>query len=136
MSYRGEFVRFESLGVAPKPAHGTIPIWIGGHTPRALRRVAELGDGWHAAFPSAAKMKAGLADLATACGRVGRDVKSLTISARLGLPARQDADALVREIRALADLGVSHLILESRVRDLDDMITIYEKFARDVRPRV
>src|SRR5439155_1006075 len=102
----------------------------------ALGLVAELGDGWHAAFPSAAKMKAGLADLATACGRVGRDVKSLTISARLGLPARQDADALVREIRALADLGVSHLILESRVRDLDDMITIYEKFARDVRPRV
>src|SRR5256886_14788199 len=136
VSYRGEFVRFESLGVAPQPAHGTIPIWIGGHTPRALRRVAELGDGWHAAFPSAAKMKAGLAALATACGRVGRDVKSLTISARLGLPARQDADALVREIRALADLGVSNLILESRVRDLDDMITIYEKFARDVRPRV
>ena len=52
------------------------------------------------------------------------------------LPARLDADALVRVIRALADLGVSHLILESRVRDLDDMITIYEKFARDVRPRV
>jgi alkanesulfonate monooxygenase SsuD/methylene tetrahydromethanopterin reductase-like flavin-dependent oxidoreductase (luciferase family) len=136
VSYRGEFVRFEPLGVAPKPAQGTIPIWIGGHTPRALRRVAELGDGWHAAFPSAAKMKAGLADLATACRQVGRDMKTLTISARLGLPARQDADALVREIRDLAGLGVSHVILESRVRDLDDMTAIYEKFARDVRPHV
>src|SRR5947199_10456409 len=131
-AHAGEFFRFDALACRPAPARGTIPIWIGGHTPRALRRVAELGDGWHAAFPSAAKMKAGLADLATACGRGGRDVTSLTISARLGLPARQDADALVREIRALADLGVSHLILESRVRDLDDMITIYEKFARDV----
>jgi hypothetical protein len=31
---------------------------------------------------------------------------------------------------------VSHVILESRVRDLDDLTTIYEKFAKDVRPRV
>ena len=81
-------------------------------------------------------MKAGLADLATACRKVGRAVDSLTISARVGLPARQDADALVREIRALAALGVSHVILESRVRDLDDLTAIYEKFAKDVRPRV
>ena len=81
-------------------------------------------------------MRDGIADLKKACAKEGRDPATLTISARLGLPARQDADALVREIRALADLGVSHLILESRVRDLDDMITIYEKFARGVRPRV
>jgi len=136
VSHRGEFVRFEGLGVAPKPATGTIPIWIGGHTPRALRRVAALGDGWHAAFPSAAKMKAGLADLAAACRQVGRDLSSLTISARVGLPARQDTDALVHEIHELAELGVSHVILESRVRDLDDMTAIYEKFARETRPRI
>ena len=67
---------------------------------------------------------------------MGRDLKSLTLSARLGLPARQDADALVGEIRELADLGVSHLILESRVRDLDDLTLIYEKFANAVRPRL
>jgi probable F420-dependent oxidoreductase len=136
VAHRGEFFRLEGLGVAPKPAHGTIPVWIGGHTPRALRRVAELGDGWHAAFPSVPKMKAGLADLATACRKAGRDVASLTISARVGLPARQDAEALVREMRDLAALGVSHVVLESRVRDLDDLTAIYEKFAHDVRPRV
>jgi hypothetical protein len=36
----------------------------------------------------------------------------------------------------LAALGVSHVILESRVRDLDDMTAIYEKFAKEVRPRL
>ena len=136
VSHRGEFVRFEGLGVAPKPAQGTIPIWIGGHSPRALRRVAELGDGWHAAFPTAAKIKAGIAELAKACRQVGRDLGSLTISARIGLPAREDAAALVREIAELAELGVSHLILESRVRDLEDMTAIYEKFAREIRQRL
>jgi hypothetical protein len=42
----------------------------------------------------------------------------------------------VREIRDLAALGVSHVVLESRVRDLDDLTAIYEKFANEVRPRV
>jgi len=135
-SFRGEFVSFDPVGFAPKPAHGTIPIWIGGHTPRALRRVAELGDGWHAAFPSAAKMTAGLTELAAACRKAGRDPKALTLSARMGLPARQDTNALVGEIRALADLGVRHVILESRVRDLADMREIYERFAADVRAKI
>src|SRR2546426_914045 len=71
VAHRGEFFRFDALGVAPKPARGTIPIWIGGHTPRALPRVAELGDGWHAAFPSAEKLKSGLAELAAACPTAG-----------------------------------------------------------------
>src|SRR5215475_2973587 len=42
VSFRGRFFGFPEVGLAPKPARGTIPIWIGGHTPRALRRVAEL----------------------------------------------------------------------------------------------
>ncbi len=136
VEHHGEFWRFPPFAALPRPARGTVPIWIGGHTPRALRRVAELGDGWHAAFPSAEKMRAGVADLAAACTKAGRDVKSLVISARVGLPAKQDAEALVREIRALAALGVSHVILESRVRDLADLTQIYEKFAREVRPSV
>jgi probable F420-dependent oxidoreductase len=136
VAHRGEFFRFDALGVTPKPARGAIPVWIGGHSPRALRRAAELGDGWHAAFPSPEKMKAGLADLATACRKAGRDVAALTISARVGLPARQNAAALIREIRDLAALGVSHVVLESRVRDLEDLTAIYMKFATEVRPRV
>src|SRR3989475_6619303 len=35
-SFRGAFVSFDPLGFAPKPARGTIPIWIGGPTPPAL----------------------------------------------------------------------------------------------------
>jgi probable F420-dependent oxidoreductase len=136
VEHRGEFWTLPPLAALPRPARGKVPIWIGGHTPRALRRVAELGDGWHAAFASAEKMKAGVADLAAACAKAGRDPKSLTISARVGLPAKQDAGALVREIEALAGLGVSHVILESRVRDLADMIQIYERFAKDVRAKL
>lgn len=136
VEFRGEFFSFPPFAAVPRPAQGTIPIWIGGHTPRALRRVAELGDGWHAAFARAAEMKAGMAQLEGACQKAGRDMKSLTLSVRMGLGARQPAEALVAEIRALANLGVSHVILESRVRDLEDMTEIYERFATDVRAKL
>jgi probable F420-dependent oxidoreductase len=136
VEFKGEFFSFPPFAALPRPAQGTIPIWIGGHTPRALRRVAELGDGWHAAFASAAEMTKGIAALGEACKRTGRDVTSLTLSARLGLPARQDPQALLGELRTLRDLGVSHVVLESRIRDLGDLTAIYERFAADVRSKL
>ena len=59
-AHHGEFFSFDEIGVFPKPTRGDIPILIGGHTPRALRRVVELGDGWHAAFPAPDELEEGL----------------------------------------------------------------------------
>jgi alkanesulfonate monooxygenase SsuD/methylene tetrahydromethanopterin reductase-like flavin-dependent oxidoreductase (luciferase family) len=134
--FAGKFFRFEELGVEPKPVRGDIPIWIGGDTPAALRRVAQLGDGWHVAFPTAASLRAALPRLREACERAGRDPASVTVSARFGLAARRASDDVAAELKALRDLGVSHVVLESRARGLDDMAAVYETFARDVRPRL
>jgi probable F420-dependent oxidoreductase len=47
-SFRSPTVNFEGMFCSPRPAHGErIPIWFGGKfTPRQIRRVVELGDGW------------------------------------------------------------------------------------------
>ena len=46
-SYDGEFVKFDSVRSFPKPANGkSVPVWFGGESGPALRRVAESGDGW------------------------------------------------------------------------------------------
>jgi probable F420-dependent oxidoreductase len=45
-AYRGEFVSFENVYSYPKPVRGEVPIWFGGETRPALRRVAALGNGW------------------------------------------------------------------------------------------
>jgi probable F420-dependent oxidoreductase len=46
-SYRGEFVQFDSVRSNPKPARGpNVPIFFGGESGPALRRVAEYGTGW------------------------------------------------------------------------------------------
>jgi probable F420-dependent oxidoreductase len=146
--HRGEFFAFDDVGVFPKPARGDIPIWIGGHTPRALRRVAALGDGWHAAFPTFEAVERGIASLRKECARQQRPFDSLAITVRAGLSLRpgplaperrpmQGSPAQITEdVRRYAALGVSTVLLETRYRDLDDMVGIFEAFAREVRPAI
>jgi probable F420-dependent oxidoreductase len=136
VTFKGRFFAVDEVACLPRPAARAIPIWIGGHTPRALRRVAELGDGWHAAFPTPSAMAEGVAALAGACQEAGRDPATVALSARIGLARHRPAAELLAELRALRDLGVRHVILESRARDLADMVAIHERFATDVRGRL
>ena len=87
-AHHGEFFSFDEIGVFPKPTRGDIPILIGGHTPRALRRVAELGDGWHAAFITPEALEADIARLREECARQKRQFDQVTISVRAGLSLR------------------------------------------------
>jgi probable F420-dependent oxidoreductase len=136
VSFRGRFFSFPEVGFAPRPPRGTIPIWIGGHTPRALRRVAELGDGWHAAFASPATMREGIANLRTACEKMRRDPASITLSVRVGVSAKRASAEVLAELQTLRDLGVGHVIVETRVTDVDDSTRILERFVSEVRAKL
>ncbi len=145
--FRGEFFAFDDVGAFPKPARGDIPIWIGGHTPRALKRVVALGDGWHAAFPSVNALEAGIALLRQECDRQQRRFADLAITVRAGLsirpaPPGADRKAMQGSPEQIRDdleryraLGVHSVLLETRYRDLDDMLSIYETFAREIRSK-
>jgi alkanesulfonate monooxygenase SsuD/methylene tetrahydromethanopterin reductase-like flavin-dependent oxidoreductase (luciferase family) len=46
-SYRGEFWTLDGVSMEPKPVQRPHPpIWIGAHDPAALRRAAQVGDGF------------------------------------------------------------------------------------------
>jgi probable F420-dependent oxidoreductase len=45
-TYDGEFYSFGALTVDPCALQPHMPIWIGGHTKRSLRRALTLADGW------------------------------------------------------------------------------------------
>jgi probable F420-dependent oxidoreductase len=146
--HRGEFFTVDDVGVFPKPARGDIPIWIGGHTPRALKRVVALSDGWHAAFPSVETLQHGIALLRRECAAQGRRFEDLAITVRAGLSIRPAAlgpdrkamqgspEQIVGDLARYRALGVTTVLLETRYRDLDDMVGTYETFAREIRPRL
>ena len=78
-SYSGEFVKFSDVRSFPKPANpGGIPVWFGGESEPALRRVAEYGDGWIGfnLTPDQAAAKVGrIEELLKASGRKRSDVE-------------------------------------------------------------
>ena len=147
-SHHGRFFSFDEVSIAPLPLRRTIPVWIGGHTPSAFKRVVALGDGWHAAFPSVEALEKGLALLREECSRQGRRFEDLTLSVRAGLsirptpagpdrkPLQGSPEQIVADLRRYQDLGVSTVLFETRLRDLEDTVGIYEAFARDIRPRL
>ena len=146
--FHGRFFNFDDIGCFPKPVRGDIPIWMGGHAKPALRRIVALADGWHAAFPSAAGLEAGLALLREECARQKRPFGELTITLRAGLAIRQAPggpdrkalqglpEELVEDLRRFKALGVSHVLMEASYRDLARMVRTFETFARDIRPHV
>lgn len=50
-SFEGKYVQFRDIGFDPKPVtRPHVPVWIGGDSNPALRRVAKFGSGWIVSF--------------------------------------------------------------------------------------
>jgi probable F420-dependent oxidoreductase len=125
----GEFFRFRDLGFAPKPVQKPHPpIWVGGDSPGAFRRVVTLGDGWHATSKDPAQLREGLDRL-----------RVVDISVRYGLPDTLIAEGPQRAIDELAGykrLGLSHVMIDFRRDDLARMLELLDLVTTTIRPAV
>jgi probable F420-dependent oxidoreductase len=137
-AFEGEFVRFRDLGFAPKPVQKPHPpIWVGGDSPGAFRRVAELGDGWHATSKTPAQFKEALGRLRMAAEAARRPFESIALSLRFGLTdalLAQGSQAVVDTLAEYKRLGLAHVLLEFRRDDLNRMLEILDLVTGKVRP--
>ncbi|HET7875585.1 MAG TPA: LLM class F420-dependent oxidoreductase [Methylomirabilota bacterium] len=155
VAFEGRFWRIaEAGGVRPHPAQRPhIPIWIGGHSEAALRRVAEIADGWHpiglrppvTLYP--AEMQAAVKRLRDMAAQASRDPRSLTITFKA--PLKFDAGAgtdralltgspaqISQDLSAYVAAGVEHFVFDFTVPTVPEMLEVLERVAADVRPRV
>lgn len=158
-TFDGTYCRFSNIDFLPKPVQQPHPpIWVGGESRRALRRTAQLGNGWYPIgsnprFPMGApqQLKAGLERLRSFCEAEGRDPADLDIVYRshtIELSAERPsgerppfvgtADDLAADIRQYEAMGVTHLIVDflRTSRDLDTCLRQMEHFATQVWSRV
>lgn len=77
-SFSGEFVNYDGISMNPKPANGTVPIHIGGHSKRAARRAGELGDGF---FPGKGNLPELVDVVHQTAADAGRDAAAIEITA-------------------------------------------------------
>ena len=90
VDFDGEFYRADAIAMEPKPPQGErLPIWIGGSTPAALRRVAELGDGWLApALTTIEDIQAAREIIVRRAETVDRDPTTIDYQMMLDVPPR------------------------------------------------
>src|SRR5262249_28931682 len=49
---------------------------------------------------------------------------------------RRPTDGMLTDLHTLRDLGVQHIVLEPRATGLEETITIFNRFATEIRPHV
>lgn len=104
----GEFHRIADGGLNPLPVQRPIPVWIGGISDAAMRRVARLGDGWMPNFDPDDFGRRALETMRGYARAAGRDPASIGIEATLTLLGRRPEE-LARELEAWRALGVGHV---------------------------
>ena len=144
----------EAGGVRPHPVQRPhIPIWIGGHTDAALRRVAEVADGWHPLglrppvrlYPD--ELAARARRLRELLAVAGRDPADVVIAFKAPFAFRDDAGRdrtplsgspaqIVEDLQAYVAAGVRHFVLDFSVPTPAQMAEAMERFASEVRPHV
>jgi probable F420-dependent oxidoreductase len=73
VSHAGQFFRFDEITMQPPPHQsGGPPIWCGGRSEAALRRVGRLTDGWMSYVVTPEMYAQGLVKIAAAAAKAGR----------------------------------------------------------------
>jgi len=151
--FEGEFVRFADVSMNPKPLQKPHPpIWIGGHGPRVLRRVVELGDGWTpmALRPAGLHEPDGLAaavrELHGLLAKAKREPESVTIAVKLPLKFGRAAgdrplmtgtpEQIAGDLRRYRAAGVDHFALDFLATEAAEMHETVDRFTREVRPHI
>jgi probable F420-dependent oxidoreductase len=142
-SHDGRLYRFSGMPFAPKPVQKPhIPIVIGGVSLAAIRRAARVGNGWHPMSmpPEVLRERMRyLAEQAQATGRAAADIPvSMSISLQGGRAGRSTLGTIpaeiVRNVQALASLGVETMMVAPSTSDVQEMTSALEMIAREVMP--
>jgi probable F420-dependent oxidoreductase len=135
-SFHSPMVNFDGMFCSPRPAPGErIKVWFGGKfTPRQIRRVVSLGDGW---MPYGG-LRMTLAEKADAISRLrdafaaaGRDPATLAICDGLA-PIDGSVARTLDQIPAHAEAGINVIRIHLRrlAKGPDDVLPVLEEVAR------
>lgn len=147
--------RIDNVQVSPMPLQRPRPpLWIGGSSEGAFRRVARLGDGWHASSMNHETFRQGKDKVLQSwkeAGREGEPVWSLRIPILVEGVHRAAVDMgllrgrhtltgsvsqIVESLRSFEALGVSHVALEVSYTTYPAIHETIDVIVEDIRPRL
>ena len=162
-TFQGKYVKFDDISFLPKPVQKPHPpIWIGGESRPAIRRAAQLGNGWHplgvnrlSPMDTPEQLRGSMDRLASQAERAGRDPTDIEVGFRVaGLnlahsgPDRErprfagNPEQIAEDIRAYEQIGVANLVFDiggvasSRVSSASQVMESLEQLSQQVWPQV
>ena len=156
VSHAGEFYNTHELTIQPKPCQQPLPVWFGGRSQAAYKRVARLGDGFLGSYQPPSEAGKAVCAIRSAAEGYGREVPAdhygtivpfhfgdgdisgeiQTLMRRIdpntpfeSYAAWRDADAIVRRIDEYVAVGISKFVLRPMVSGA----AFYDQLARLAR---
>ncbi|MEV5974973.1 LLM class F420-dependent oxidoreductase [Streptomyces sp. NPDC051921] len=147
-SFHGRFTDFDDMWLASRPhSEQGPPVYVGGNTEAALRRVARLGEGWlaHELYPE--EIPPARDTLARFAEEAGRDPAGIELTVRRALvppfevmdfmsdrlSIRGTAEEVAEQLDAYRRVGVSLTVLDLSMRPAEIVETM-EWLVKDVLP--
>jgi probable F420-dependent oxidoreductase len=137
VSFDSAHYKTVAMKMEPKPPQGGgLPIWIGGNSEAAFRRVGRLGDGWLAGrVTDAADGRRSIEAIRRHAEEAGRDPDLIGLQSMVAPPPRDevgrtfyaDHDAVLARVAALKAMGFGWVtlnataIFQAGARSVDDM---------------
>jgi probable F420-dependent oxidoreductase len=151
--FHGKYYQFDGMQFQPKPLQNPFPIWVGGHSKRAIRRAIAYGHAWHPTRQTPDFVAAHLPYLRQEAERAGRDPESLTISLKrslhitdIGLHGETvfrsgnslvgSTQEIIDDARRCQDIGIHQLTYDFRIDEVEAQIAMMEQLADRVMPAV
>ena len=144
-SFKGRYYDFDGVGAWPKPATpGGIPIWVGGNSAPAFRRIVRCGSGWLALGLTIDQFreKSTLLDrMLEEAGRPASEVVRATTMGVLQIAAGAspgveaqtsllvgDRASLAAQLNSFAEAGVNEMMISFAVASTDELLRQMEDF--------
>ena len=155
--FNGEFVKFDNVLFEPKPVQKPHPpIWIGGESDAAMKRVVRLADAWYPGsnnparrLDTPARLKAAIGDLRGMAERAGRDPATIDVAFTVQWPVAWEpqkatdgsrrmftgsAADMAQDTAVLAAMGVSHVSLQLGTDTVKETCARIQRFSEEVQP--
>jgi probable F420-dependent oxidoreductase len=155
-AFAGEFARFDNVMFEPKPVQKPHPpIWIGGESDAAMKRVVRLGDAW---FPGTnnpanrldtpARLGQAIAKLRGMAEQAGRDPAGIDLAFTVQWPVAWTPDKatdgsrrmftgsaadMAEDAAVLAKLGVRHVALQLGADTVAETCDRIQRFGEDLK---
>lgn len=131
-TYDGGFTSFTDAIARPQPTQDPLPITIGGHSTIAARRAGRIGNGFFPGRGNHEELAALFEVVRSTAVEHGRDPDAIELMVGAGGAVGQEA---IDKIKALADLGVSRIVMPPLAYDVDGQRESFARYGDEVISR-